>query len=209
MKKILFLWLLSLIWFVSFSFAETLPVKPQFNDFSTEPTSCFDKPTGYEYTDSTFTWNGEGKNDKCTCQSNYKKVSKSIRNTTTNAIDTVSVCEKCDIDKCNCGVKLNTNIPFIGRCIMYGNTNNTWMSGDVTTVNAISAFPILMTGMIRLLMGVILVVCLGTIIVGWFMMTVPWQYETGKWLVMKVVWTIVALGSLWLILYLINPNFFK
>lgn len=171
--------------------------------------SCFKNPLPdwYKYTNN-FTWNGEWQGDGCSCTSGYKKITKQIQ-TDKGVQDTVSVCEKCDIKKCNCGVKLNTNIPFIGRCIMYGNTNAVGLSWETTTVNSVSAFPILMGAMIRLLMGVILVVCFGTIIVGGFMMTIPWQYDKGKWLVMKVVWTIVALWSLWLILYLINPNFFR
>ncbi len=120
-----------------------------------------------------------------------------------------SLCEKCDIEKCNCGIKLNTNIPFIGRCIMNEKTNNVGQSGNVTTVNTLNAFPILMGALIKLLMSIIMLVCFGSLIVWWFMMTVPDQYETGKWLIKKVIRTIVALWSLWTILYLINPNFFS
>ncbi|AKH32571.1 hypothetical protein XF24_00210 [candidate division SR1 bacterium Aalborg_AAW-1] len=171
--------------------------------------SCFKNPlpNGYNYTNN-FTWNGEGQGDGCSCKSGYKKITKQIQNDK-GVQDTVSVCEKCDPKKCNCGIKLNTNIPFIGRCIMYGNTNNTGLSGDVTTVNSVSAFPILMGAIIRILVSAILLVCFGTLIVGGFMMTVPDQYKTGKGLVMKVVYTIAALGSLGIILYLVNPNFFK
>ena len=118
------------------------------------------------------------------------------------------LCEKCDMKKCNCGIKLNTNIPFIGRCIMNKQTNNVWQSGDVMTVNSLNAFPILMWALIKLLMSIIMIVCFASLIVWGFMMTVPDQYDTWKWIIKKVVWTIVALWSLWTILYLINPNFF-
>jgi hypothetical protein len=57
-------------------------------------------------------------------------------------------------------------------------------------------------------MSVIMVACFGALIMGGFMMTVPGQYDTGKWLVTKVIWTIVALWSLSSVLYIINPNFF-
>lgn len=186
----------------------------------TPATSCFEPPSWYTFrpisflggwspTDTIYDINAQNPTT-CNCQWNTKKVTKTLAGEGgVVTAYTISVCEKCDPKKCNCGVKLNTNVPFIGRCIMYGNTNNTWLSWEVTTVNSVSAFPILMSAMIKLLMGVILVVCLWTIIVGWFMMTVPGQYDKGKWLVKKVVWTIVALWSLWLILYLINPNFFK
>lgn len=120
----------------------------------------------------------------------------------------IAICEKCDLKKCNCGIKLNTNIPFIGRCIMNQQTNNVWQSGDVMTVNSLNAFPILMWALIKLLMSIIMIVCFASLIVWWFMMTVPDQYETGKWIVKKVIRTIVALWSLGTILYLINPNFF-
>lgn len=119
------------------------------------------------------------------------------------------LCEKCDIEKCNCGIKLNTNIPFIGRCIMNQQTNNVGQSGNITTVNTLNAFPILMGALIKLLMSIIMIVCFASLIVWWFMMTVPDQYDTGKWIVKKVIRTIVALWSLWTILYLINPNFFS
>ena len=145
----------------------------------------------------------------CSCKNWTKKVSKILYDWWKATAYSINVCQKCDPKKCNCGIKLNTNIPFIWRCIMYGNTNNTWLSWDVTTVNSVSAFPILMGAIIRILVSAILLVCFGTLIVWWFMMTVPDQYKTGKWLVMKVVYTIAALWSLWIILYLVNPNFFK
>ncbi len=143
---------------------------------------------GYEAWDCT-TW----------CQNGYTEVKKWG----------ISVCEKCDLKKCNCGIKLNTNIPFIGRCIMNQQTNNVGQSGNVTTVNTLNAFPILMGALIKLLMSIIMIVCFASLIVWWFMMTVPDQYDTGKWIVKKVIRTIVALWSLWTILYLINPNFFS
>lgn len=121
----------------------------------------------------------------------------------------ISFCEECNKDTCNCGIKLNTNIPFIGRCIMNEKTNNVGQSGNVTTVNTLNAFPILMGALIKLLMSIIMIVCFASLIVWGFMMTVPDQYDTGKWIVKKVIRTIVALWSLWTILYLINPNFFS
>jgi hypothetical protein len=121
----------------------------------------------------------------------------------------ISVCEECDIEKCNCGIKLNTKIPFIGRCIVNENTNDTWQKWEWTVVNTLDAFPKLMWALIKLLMSLIMIVCFASLIIWWFMMTIPDQYDVGKWLIKKVVWTIVILGSLWTILYLINPNFFS
>ncbi len=174
--------------------------------------SCFDMPSWYGFLNGANYPQDWIKANECACKDNYRKVIKTIVGTGEAQwkIDTLPVCEICDIKKCNCWVKLNTNVPFIGRCLMYGNTNNVNQGGDgTTTVNSINAFPILMGAMMRLLVGVILIVCLWTLIVGGFMMTVPEQYEKGKGLVRKVVWTIAALWSLWLILYLINPNFFR
>jgi hypothetical protein len=119
-----------------------------------------------------------------------------------------SVCQKCNPDTCNCGIKLNTNIPFIGRCIMNEKTNKTWQNGEKTTVNPLSAFPILMGALIKFLMSIIMIVCFSSLIIWWFMMTIPDEYDTGKWIVKKVMRTIVSLWLLWTILYLINPNFF-
>lgn len=122
----------------------------------------------------------------------------------------VVMCEKCDMDKCNCWVKLNTNVPFIGRCIMYENTNDIWANWDeTTTVNPLNAFPVLMWALVKILMSVIMVICFASLIIWWFMMTVPDQYDTWKWIIKKVIWTIVWLWSLWTILYLVNPNFFS
>lgn len=53
-------------------------------------------------------------NGACKCDSNYKRV-RDLNG---------ERCEVCDPVKCNCGVKLNTNVPFIGRCILYGQTND-------------------------------------------------------------------------------------
>ena len=180
--------------------------------FAQAQAPCYNPPTWYTIIDTGFIIYPEWRTANCSCASEYKKVQKThLFNSSDWQLTTnIAVCEKCDPITCNCGVKLNTSIPFIGSCLMYGNTNNQNENGDgTTTVNSINAFPILMGALIRLLVSVILLACFGALIVGWFMMTVPEQFKTGKGLVMKVVWTIVALWSLWLILYLINPNFFK
>lgn len=72
-------------------------------------------------------------------------------------------CEQCDPEICNCGVKLNTDVPFIGKCLQYG--SETSSADGATTVTAQSAFPFLMGALIRLLLGVILIICFGTLIV--------------------------------------------
>lgn len=122
----------------------------------------------------------------------------------------IPYCEVCDAEKCNCGTKLNTSIPFIGRCIMYKKTNNTnqWWT-DTVSINALNAFPVLMGSLMKILMSLILLVAFGSLIVAGVMMTVPDQYESGKKLIWKVVYAIALLWLSGTILYLINPNFFK
>lgn len=156
-----------------------------------------------------------GFNESCNaCLNDYKLSSITIfqKNKEGQNLPTpysVYVCEKCDPEQCNCGYKLNTDIPFIGRCISFGNTNVTNGTDGVTTVNAVNAFPVLMGSLIKLAMGALLIVCLGMIIVGGVRMTLPEQYTDGKAMVWKVVYIIAGIGSLGLILYLINPNFFR
>ena len=147
---------------------------------------------------------------QCSCVDGYKKVKKKLytnENWTTSHRETVTICEQCDPDLCNCGVKLNTPIPFIGSCIMLGDhaaNSSSWG----TTVTTTTAFPVLMGAIMRILIGVILVVGFGMIVAWGFMMTVPGQYDKGKKLVLRVVYAIIGLGLLGAILYLINPNFF-
>lgn len=147
----------------------------------------------------------------CACIAWAKAIDKIFYNSSKESTS-LSVCEKCDKEKCNCGIKLNTNVPFIGRCIMYGDTNETndpsYVSGDSIVVNSLNAFPVLMGGLIKILMSVILLLCFGSLIVAGVMMTIPGYYDTGKWLIKKVVVAIALLGASGTILYLINPNFF-
>ncbi len=147
------------------------------------------------------------KGDTCSCKSWYTR--KSVPPTVPGEFQ--YICEECDIEKCNCGVKLNTNIPFIGPCIVYGETNTTNdPSGDENTivVNPLNAFPVLMWWLVKILMTAIILLSFGTLIAAGVMMTVPGQYETGKNLIWKVVYTIALLGVSGTILYLVNPNFF-
>lgn len=145
------------------------------------------------------------KTGTCSCVSWYTK------KTVFSDNESQYICEKCDIEKCNCGVKFNTNIPFIGRCMVYGETNTTNdPSGDESTivVNPLNAFPVLMWWLVKILMTVIILLSFGTLIAAGVMMTVPGQYDTGKDLIWKVVYTIALLGVSGTILYLVNPNFF-
>lgn len=158
-------------------------------------------------------WLASDGKPNCSCTAWSKNVTKVFSNNWSDP-QSLSVCEKCDKEKCNCGIKLNTNVPFIGRCIMYGDTNETndpsytqW-DDDTIVVNSLNAFPVLMGGLIKILMSTILLLCFGSLIVAGVMMTIPGYYDTGKGLIKKVVVAIALLGASGTILYLINPNFF-
>lgn len=162
---------------------------------------------------SSYAVNKSTEENSCACAAGSKSVIKTFfKDANKSDPQSLSVCEKCDKEKCNCGIKLNTNVPFIGRCIMYGDTNETndpsYVSGDSIVVNSLNAFPVLMGGLIKILMSVILLLCFGSLIVAGVMMTIPGYYDTGKGLIKKVVVAIALLGASGTILYLINPNFF-
>jgi len=116
--------------------------------------------------------------------------------------------------KCGGGISLNTDVPFIGSCIlMRWNNTQSWSAENVwTTVNQTTAFPRLIWWLSRILVTAILVFSFVMIIVGWVMMTMGWadqsQYDKGKSYIIHVVIALALLGSSGLILRLINPNFF-
>jgi len=122
-------------------------------------------------------------------------------------------CEKCSSqtakDRCLCGIKLNTVVPFIGDCILYDKLSN---DPNTTVVTATTAFPKLMWGLSKIMMSAILVFSFVLVIVWGVMMTTSGDsdanFSSGKDMIMKVI---VGLALLWasgVILKLINPNFF-
>ena len=100
--------------------------------------------------------------------------------------------------ECN-WIKLNTNFPIIWNCI--------WDNEDVT-----KTFPSMVWALTKIVMSLILVVCFILVIVAWIMRAGdnPWQWKWwwAKWLLAKVAITILLLWFSWVILKLINPNFF-
>ena len=72
----------------------------------------------------------------------------------------------CDC-KCNGGIVLNTNVPFIGRCIALGD-NNIQDSGS-SIVTQTTAFPILMKALTNILLSLILIASLIMLITGGIM----------------------------------------
>lgn len=102
--------------------------------------------------------------------------------------------------KC-CGVLLNTDVPFIGKCISF-------FSNEVTPLNA---FPRLMWGLSKMMITAILVFAFMMVIAWWVMISAGWfgnNYSKWKKLIIKVVIWIALLWASWVILRLINPNFF-
>ena len=104
-------------------------------------------------------------------------------------------------------IRLNTDIPFVGRCIK--------KDTDPATVetNYGNVFPKLVGGLMRVVMAAVVIIGFLAILVGWFMMTAGWvkQDLVNKWrdLIIKVIGWLVLVWLLGIILNLINPNFFK
>ena len=109
-----------------------------------------------------------------------------------------------------CGIKLNTNVPFIWNCI-YLNNETKW-DANTLVVTPDTAFPRLMTGLTKILVTVILLASFVSIVVAGVMMAASGDKEEWytKWT--KLIWSVItALAILWasgVILRLINPNFF-
>ncbi len=115
----------------------------------------------------------------------------------------------CDSDYKCCGVQLNNTIPFIWDCIEM----NAESSRDNTTnVNSVTAFPILMQWLMKILMSVIMIFSFIMIIVAWLLIVsgaFGWNwFTTGKKIIKNVIISLILLWSSWLILSLINPSFF-
>lgn len=111
------------------------------------------------------------------------------------------------------GIKLNTNVPFIGDCITI---REPWKEApnnpNGTEVTQVSAFPRLMGGLTKIMMTLILSLSFLLVIVAGIMMVVGGANKTyyDKWIkLLKIVITALAvLGTSWIVLRLINPNFF-
>lgn len=119
------------------------------------------------------------------------------------------ICENCSADWVCCGIKLNTDVPFIGRCIRLWSTAS---SDDTTVVTEVTAFPRLMWGLTKILTTLILLACFGGILAGGVMIASSGGKEAnatkGKELIKNVVIAIALLWTSGIILKLINPNFF-
>lgn len=110
-----------------------------------------------------------------------------------------------DTSYCNCvadgWVKLNTNVPFIGRCI---NKEDSTGTGSTTS----TAFTDLIWGLSKIVVTAILIVSFMFVIIGG-VQRASWNPEEWKAKIMKVVIWLAILGASGAILRLINPNFFR
>ena len=96
-----------------------------------------------------------------------------------------------------CGIKLNTNFPIIWNCI----------ETKSDEANPTNAFPYMMWALTKIIMSLIMVVCFILVIVSGIMRA--WDKpKEWKELLKKVAITILLLWFSWVILRLINPNFF-
>lgn len=126
----------------------------------------------------------------CVCKDWYKRVD--------------NECKSCSDPGVCCGVSLNTSIPFIGKCI---ESQTNYKSPDETSVTWETAFPVLMWSLTKILVTAILIVSFVLIVV-WGIMISTGNPSGWKKLIIKVVVGIALLGASWVILRLINPNFF-
>lgn len=123
-------------------------------------------------------------------------------------------CEIWDVKSQKCekiGIKLNTDVPFIGDCIAFGNTKSKG-TGNTTTVNQVTAFPTLMGALMNIVMTATLIIWFLMIVVGGVLITTegmnPWGQKKGKAMIVKVGAVLAILGLSGVILKLINPTFF-
>lgn len=104
-------------------------------------------------------------------------------------------------DECK-WIALNTCFPIVWNCI----ESWSWKT------DATRAFPVMIWALTKIVMSLILVVCFILIIVAGIMWASdnPWSWKWwwAKWLIAKVAITILLLWFSWVILRLINPNFF-
>jgi len=118
-------------------------------------------------------------------------------------------CELCSDPWVCCGIKLNTNVPFVGKCIRLGTDPS---STDTTVVTEVTAFPVLMWALTKIMTTFILLICFGGILVGGVMVASSgWETaraSEGKKLIGKIVMAMALLWASGIILHLINPNFF-
>ncbi len=111
----------------------------------------------------------------------------------------------CDPSKWCCGIQLNTVVPFIWDCI------EIWISSD-SKINPINAFPKLMWSLSRITITAVLIFSFLLLVIWWVMIVSWWikkeAFDQWRDIIWKVVAALILLWASWIILRLINPNFF-
>ena len=100
-------------------------------------------------------------------------------------------------------IRLNTNVPFVWRCI---HKRTDWEQS-----NATNALPKLLQALVRIAMTVVVVAWFLWILVWGFMITGAWAFwtaEKGKRIIIAVIVGLILLWASWIILSLVNPDFF-
>lgn len=119
--------------------------------------------------------------------------------------DSERVCKPCSDPGICCGIKLNTSVPFIGKCIESRSTD-VW-TDEAKWVTETTAFPVLMGSLTKILVTAILIISFVLIVIGGIMIA-SGNPSWGKSMIRKVVIGIAILWASGVILRLINPNFF-
>lgn len=102
------------------------------------------------------------------------------------------------------GIKLNTDFPFIGRCI--------GLSASDQGVNQTNAFAYMIKAIMKFIITVIMVTSVLMIVAAGVLMTTAGVEKSNysKWLEMikNVARALAMLWASWVLLKLVNPNFF-
>lgn len=98
---------------------------------------------------------------------------------------------------CEDGIKLNTCFPIIWDCI------KTW----AWKTNATQAFPTMIGALTKIIMALVLIVCFIFVIIAGIKRASD-DPKTARSIIIKVGITVLLLWFSWVILRLINPNFF-
>jgi len=120
--------------------------------------------------------------------------------------------EACEC-KCYGGVPLNTNVPFVWKCIqMNEEGEQAWNDPNTAVVTPTSAFPILMKGLSRVALSLFLALSFVMVIASGVIIATSGANSSGmsQWttLLKRVVMSFVLLWTIGVILCLINPFFF-
>lgn len=109
------------------------------------------------------------------------------------------------------GILLSTNVPFIWQCIVYKKKSDPQPIAGLV-IDETNAFPVLMGWLSKILVSIILLVSFIGILIGWVMISASWWTEEWANKGRKIIWNVISalalLGTSWVILKIINPNFF-